>query len=273
MIDALTDSRTVIRVIGVLIAYHTFLTSIEQVHARDRFEIGGIQSWVVSKEHLRSGLVSRYIGFAFRPPRFKYLLVVRLCVSVLFGTLIIYGNISPLLLFVLVLSNVAIVLRHHTGLSGDLDMSTIILVGLLLASVTSTGGVVERGAIIFIASQGILSYSLGGFTKLSAPQWRDGSALTGIFATETWGHEHAYRLLERVPGLSRVMAWGIIAFECLFPAVLLVEPNLAAVILATGVVFHLCTAVFMRLNGFLIAFPATYPAVYYANHLVDVNLL
>ncbi len=64
-------------------------------------------------------------------------------------------------------------------------------------------------------------------------------------------------------------SWAVIAFESSFVAVLFVDAQIALLILAGGLVFHFCNAVFMGLNGFLLSFAASYPSVYYTNHIVN----
>jgi hypothetical protein len=57
------------------------------------------------------------------------------------------------------------------------------------------------------------------------------------------------------------MCWGVIAFECGSPSLVLGGTSGALLLTAVGLSFHLGTAVVMGLNTFVWAFGACYPAV------------
>jgi hypothetical protein len=144
---------------------------------------------------------------------------------------------------------------------------------LIIAVTVPTGSLSESIALLFIAVQTTLSYFVAGISKLVSREWRNGTAIVGIFATEAYGHDWIFRLLERIPSLKLPGAWAVILFETLFPIALLPNDWLLVGMLAITITFHVFNAIFMGLNNFLVAFPATYPAIIYANYYVRELLL
>jgi len=131
------------------------------------------------------------------------------------------------------------------------------------------GSAVARDlALWFLAAQACLSYLTAGVAKLASPIWRSGAALPGIFGTDIYGHAWVRNLLARYPVLVKTGSWSMISFECVFPLALVGVPALTVTLIVAGATFHVATAVFMRLNTFLWAFIATYPAVLYCSGVV-----
>ncbi|MER5465486.1 hypothetical protein ABT010_33315 [Streptomyces sp. NPDC002668] len=110
-----------------------------------------------------------------------------------------------------------------------------------------------------------MAYAASGAIKLMSPVWRDGSAITGIFRTRTYGGEGLYRLLNLHPAIPRIVAWSVVLGELTFPLVLVAPKPVARGILGMGVLFHLSIGRFMGLNRFFWAFTATCPAVAYVS--------
>jgi hypothetical protein len=115
----------------------------------------------------------------------------------------------------------------------------------------------------FLAAEVALAYFTAGTAKIISRTWRSGDALPGIFATTVYGDEWVGRLLAGKQRLGLVLGWSVITLECTFPLALLGIMPLTYVLLSLGAGFHVGAAVFMRLNTFLWAFLATYPAVLY----------
>ena len=87
--------------------------------------------------------------------------------------------------------------------------------------------------------------------------------MPGIAATEIYGDALASRVLAAHASTATALGWSVIALETAFPLALLGTP-LTAMLLAGGLAFHVGGAVFMRLNTFLWAFVATYPAILFS---------
>jgi hypothetical protein len=178
------------------------------------------------------------------------------------------GALISALLFYIFISDIIIFMRHPKGLSGDFHISIVTSGGLAVATIATAGSLLQVGALLFIALQGVLGYGLAGVHKFLSPEWRNGSAITDILSTYTWGHGGLYQVMKGTPTFAFSCAWLVILFESLFPLVLVVPQEFLTIFFIGGVIFHLSVGVFMRLNGFLIAFPATYPAMLFANDVI-----
>lgn len=269
MIDDGFTLHAAIRVMVFLVGVQVLISSLEQLYTRDRFADDGLLNWEVSKRFVRtSGLLAPFAERLLGPPRFRLLLIARLALAITISVTALFGRVSWVLLLLLFATHLGIVYRQMAGLSGAFQMQLVLVPGLILAALFPDGSLVQTAAILFIAAQSVLSYLIAGASKLVSSDWQTGSAIAGVFSTEVWGDERIYHLLQRYPYLNVVGAWLVIAFECLFPIVLFVDPQWTVVVFAAGILFHGFNAVFMGLNKFVIAFPATYPAVYYANQVV-----
>ncbi|WP_137288981.1 hypothetical protein [Natronorubrum halophilum] len=269
MIDGGFTLDVAIRVMTFLVGVQVIVSSLEHLYTWDRFADDGLLNWEVSKRFIRTGgPLAPAAERILRPPRFRLLVIARLLIAITISVMALFGRVSWVLLLLLLTTHFGIVYRQMAGLSGAFQMQLVVVPGLLLATLFPDGSFVQTAAVLFIAAQAVLSYLIAGVSKPISPDWQTGSAILGVFSTEVWGDERLYRLLQRFPQLNWVGAWLVIAFECLFPIVLFVDPQWAVVVFTTGILFHGFNAVFMGLNKFVIAFPATYPAVYYANQVV-----
>lgn len=162
--------------------------------------------------------------------------------------------------------------RCRIGLEGADIMAIVVAAGLLVSLVRFSPGIWTTMGFGFIASQTCLSYFTAGTAKLFSSQWRNGSAVYKIANTETYGSEGVAIFFRGSPLLSFAASWTIILFEITFPLALVVPSGVALAIIFAGIVFHAVNAALMGLNGFLWAFVATYPAVWYCHLLLGTFL-
>ena len=89
--------------------------------------------------------------------------------------------------------NLLLHVRNTYGLDGSDQMQTIVLSALLLYHVApyGAGRVIALG---FIAAQSMLSYFSAGYAKLTSPMWRDGTAISGVLDTLSYGSSRATRV-------------------------------------------------------------------------------
>ncbi|WP_326584639.1 hypothetical protein OG889_40365 [Streptomyces sp. NBC_00481] len=166
-----------------------------------------------------------------------------------------------LLLAVLTAGGVGMNARHHYGNDGSDQMAQVTFTVSLLAKAFPNDSRAREACLRFVAFQACVSYASAGTVKLVSPMWRNGSAVTGIFRTQSYGDATIYELLKRYPALSVALAWTVILGELAFPLVLVAPRPVARGMLAMGTVFHLANGKFMGLNRFIWAFSGTYPAV------------
>jgi len=156
--------------------------------------------------------------------------------------------------------------REPFGRDGADQMQIVIFGSLALAHLHPTP-LIQRSAVWFIALQVILSYFTAGLSKAWSPVWRSGKALPAIISTRIYGNAKIAHYLDRRPQVSQFICMGTIAFETLFPFVLLAPPVIIVGMLFIGMSFHLSIARIMGLNTFFWVFLATYPAILYCCRL------
>jgi len=231
---------------------------------------GGLQSWRVLR--LRFIDAPRILWLAdavLAGRRYSIGLVMGLIAAGVTLVTPVTSGAAIVPLAAIVLSLLMTVIRSPYGLDGADQMLIVIYVTALLASVAGNSRETRSIALVFIASQLLLSYIVAGFAKLRGATWRSGDALRFILATQTYGSPAARRALQRVPLLGKVGSRLIVVAECTVP--LLVLAGNDAVAISTIVVmllFHIATAIVMGLNNFVLAFASAYPALLYVRCLL-----
>ena len=99
----------------------------------------------------------------------------------------------------------------------------------------------------------LLAYAAAAAHKFTGTTWLDGSAMSLVVADPTFN----LGWLSASPGLCSALTYATLAFMTLFPFALWWKPTRRAW-LCIGVVFHLCTAVFMGIPQMGFAFIACY---------------
>jgi hypothetical protein len=150
--------------------------------------------------------------------------------------------------------------RTRFGHDGADQMSVIVFFALAICLAVGSNFAIRIG-LWFVSLQSCLSYATAGFAKARSAGWRDGTYLTGIICTETYGHRLVASYLMKHTGFAKWLARIVVTWECMFPIVLLLPFSAAIVLLATGVVFHIGNSVIMGLNTFNWAFLGAYPAL------------
>jgi hypothetical protein len=203
--------------------------------------------------------LSRELGWlapvlAYRP--FVVLLVVRLAGA---GLLLagVRGGVAPLLWGTSLLVN----LRFRGSTNGGSDMmQMVVLTSLVVAHMGGTSPVVVRAALVYLAAQAVLSYTVAGVVKLVNAPWRTGRALPAFLATPHFGAPRALQRLLANQRTAVALSWAVILFECAFPLALTGSAAAVAFVALAGA-FHLGTIAAFGLNRFLPAWAAAWPAV------------
>ena len=154
-------------------------------------------------------------------------------------------------------------LAHYGRTAAD-DLGNVICVALLLACL---GGRADEACLVFIAGMSLLAHSTAGIAKMPHAGWFDGSFVLAVSSTRSFGLSSLAALMRRLPWLPRLVGWAIVLAESLFPLVVVLPMKWAVAILTIGLLFHCAVAPVMGLNTFVWAFPATYPAILFTNHL------
>lgn len=258
------DSELATSLTTILVSIGIVISSCEYLFIYQRFSDDNILSWRVFKSDspwFLSGFVAEFADYILSYERFKYILTARLICAALLVGLASVGVVPPLLLFVVFAATYLISIRGPYGLDGAHQMYLVITGALFVSSVVPKESIVKDACLWFIALQAVLSYFIAGLYKLISSSWRDGTALVGIFSTSFYGNPFVFSLLSANPTLAKILSWFIIAYECCFPLVLLLDVRVSLFMLVMGGIFHGFNALFMGLNDFVFAWIATYPAV------------
>jgi hypothetical protein len=234
------------------------------LHNTDRLE--AIMPWKVVR--LGPGRVARhqpvrsFLDYFYRKPAMELVASLRFTAGILVIIAPAFSVLSFACLFLLLLIIVADSYRNPMGGEGADQMHMILVVSLAIGSFPGSTSTVRVAALLFIAAQSLLSYAASGFAKLISPIWRSGVAISGILSTRDYGIPAVGEYFVRHRSISTMLAWMTIVFECAF-ILAVSSPWVALVFITLGICFHAGVAVIMGLNAFLIAFPATYPALFW----------
>jgi hypothetical protein len=155
--------------------------------------------------------------------------------------------------------------RLRSALAGSDSLRLLIFWVLALKLLGGGTPLATEACAWAIALHACIAYFVSGIYKAVSPVWRSGDAVVGICGTRFFGSPRASVFFKRNHWAPRVAAWATFVPELLFPAALLLGPAVCLAFLAWGAAFHLGVMLVMRLNGFVWAFVATYPAIYYVS--------
>jgi hypothetical protein len=244
-----------------LSAVSTLIASLELLARPQLYSDANLMSWRVSQLRSRwllRGAVGRVFARTLTYRMFRALLMIRAIGS---ASLILGaggGRGARTVKTTMALSVFPMTLRSPYGWDGADQMSAI--TSHVLAA-RAWRPEIEPDVQRFFALQLCLCYLASGVAKASSPEWRSGSALTGIASTEMYGDEAFHRWLQASRLRPLIIARGVIAAECAFPLVLAAPGRLRQAILVTGVLSHALLARIMGLNTFFWSFVSVYPAL------------
>ena len=264
------DSQIALSLVERLSSIGIVVASAESLSCPDSMRDSGLCSWRVhrlaNKWFISPGFQGT-VGWLLDYPRVFWLISLRLlCGCVLLAGLSPGDATRGAMDALIVLTSFLITVRSTYGRDGADQMLFLTFIALGVAH-TFGNPAARHLALWFLAAQACLSYFTAGTAKLVSPIWRGGAALPGIFGTDIYGHLWLRTVLARYTALAKIGCWSTILLETAFPLALLGSRPLTATLVCTGVAFHVGAAVFMRLNTFLWAFIATYPAVLYCSRI------
>lgn len=261
-----SDLDRTIKLVERLASVTVCLSSLEVLTRPRLLSDEGLASWPVSRKQSAwksNGPLARVLDVVFSYPNILASIVFRLLAALTLILAPLNRKQRGILVTGLAVSSVGLSVRSRYSQDGSDTMSTTIFVPMALEKAFSQDSKVREACVWFVALQSCLSYLASGVAKAVSPQWRNGSALSGIFRTSSYGDRRVYKLLEKRPGLAKWVSRFGVAWESLFPLVLVVPAPLRKLMLLGGVGFHAANAAFMGLSRFFWAFVATYPALSY----------
>jgi len=204
----------------------------------------------------------------FDLPGLRALLISRLALIAALLIVPIASSVFSVIVWSLVVQNLAFTWRRVMGDDGSDQMSAVILVTAAICVGPQSSPLLLKLGLWYLTAQCCLAYTAAGLAKLVSPIWRGGQAVPAILSTQSYGLPAIARFLKSRRRLSLILTWVVIIAESAFLLVLVIPWPWNLVFLIWGVAFHLSTAMIMGLNSFLWTFLATYPAVIYtATHL------
>jgi hypothetical protein len=259
------DPNVYVLAVAVIATLGASISTLEWINNRQQLKDDGLYSWqVLGSRNITVGSrpLARILNrlLAFRP--FVAVLCLRLVFLLSLPVALWFGHRSTIILAAIIIITFLLNLRSPLGMDGSDQMTTQVFGALFLGQLAGTPLAI-KASLWFIAGQTSLSYFTSGLAKVLSPFWRDGKVVFDIFNTRTYGYEPMARLLFHQPKMTRVLSWGAVTMETIFPLALVASFPGCLVFVAWGVAFHLMNAVVMGLNSFFWSFVATYPAVIY----------
>jgi len=263
------DYKGVRQITTLIFCVGTVITSCEYLVIRKEFGDRGRYSWKILSsrpEYLNSYLFRRLrLLFGYSGCVAIHISNIACCILLPLQS---NQTIKALLISAVATGFLIMSFRNIVGNDGADQMSRVICLALCVAY-WSEDPFVSKAALVFIASQAIMSYTVAGIAKLSSKKWRSGLAVFEITNTETYGDGVVAAFLADAPrALNQVLCWNVILVESLFWIVIIVPAPLCAWFLIGVCGFHLYNAAVMGLNNFVWAFCATFPSIIFLNQLV-----
>ena len=173
----------------------------------------------------------------------RWLFVTRLLLAAL-----LLAGIQPAAVEGMLLAVGVVLLRRYSGPhNGGSDRMTLLLLTCLFLARVLPGERWPEVAVGYLAVQLVLSYTISGWVKLMNPDWRSGQALKDILEFSNYPVSESLRRWADAPRLLRILSWGSMMFEVLFPLSLLSATSLT-IALALAALFHLANACLFGLN-------------------------
>lgn len=265
MTDLFATPAAALAGVSRLVAIAVALQTVELLLVRRVAADDGVWRWAT---------VRRELAVFPRPVRWlldavlAYRGLIALLVARLAAAIALLAVVHVALVSLLLITTVLLALRWRGSVNGGSDfMTLVVLTALTAATAVPDQPLVTAGALLYIALQACNSYVVAGVVKLRSRAWRDGTALPAFLAGAVHDPGRLLALFTRAPALARVAGWAVIALELSFPLALL-DPRACAALVAVALAFHAGNVYAFGLHRFLWAWAATYPALFYASHVI-----
>ncbi|WP_051857752.1 hypothetical protein [Streptomyces cellulosae] len=259
------SAPTALHLVEALAASGVVISCLEQLARPQALKDSFLAGWPVlrlSHPRYAAGLAGTVLTPVASYPGILWLITARASAAACLIPAPLHGLPHAALLAVVVATTLAMTARRTYGGEGSDQLVKIIFCTLLLAAARPTPTTMQL-ALWFLAAQAALAYFSAGIHKATSRTWWDGSALTGVLTTRTFGNQRLAAWLTTHPTTARWLSRSVGPAETLFPLVLVAPPTWLPVFLALGAGFHLSCAIVMGLDCFLWAFTALYPAIAY----------
>jgi hypothetical protein len=264
----------IVDLIQTIASIAVVIDAIEIIIERHQYSSRGIFNFEVlrtDKTWMLNKRLNPIFRILFDYPNFIFLISIQLVTAVLIVSHI-FTNLSVYFVLIILSIHLLTHIRNRYGMNGSDQLQVIIFASLLIFYLNPDDILVQKFSIYFIGFQSLLSYFMAGLAKLVSPTWRDGNAISGIMNTESFGNRLIAKILIDKPLLSKLICWGVIIFESIFPIFIFGGIYTTYIFIIMGILFHLLLAILMRFNSFLWSFIATYPALlFFASEFQNIK--
>ena len=258
-------AREVLLFVTMISAVSVVVTSLEAISNRTLFKDKGLLSWRIQRIRFRNSLVRSFGDVVLNDRAVPILFAIR----GLGGGILILSVITQALLSVSVCAVVAVavttdLLSLRDGYGGDgADQMMLLTFSAAAVALLRNTELVVYAALAFISLQALLSYVTAAIAKLFSDRWGTGRALVGIMSTHAYGWPTLHRFLMNHQPTARMAEWSVVVFQLLLPIGVIAGGHYLLAALLGGAIFHVMTAIVMRLHSFTWAFVAAYPAIFW----------
>jgi len=256
-----------LRLILSILSLSLIISSAESFAGVKIYKTSGWLSWhrlKYDRPVFRHPLVAPFLNWLFPHPKVLILITSRLICSVwLLVAVVANWNYAGLIIS-LTLINILFSLRNAFSNNGADQLTNVILIAAVVASIGAANETIVVYSLFFIALQTSIAYFTSGINKVNR-NWLNGVYLKDVLSTAMFGNPMVLRKFRKMKhafwSCSLLMIFGelLLAFCMFFPSTACVY------ILAGGFVFHLTVAYIMGFNTFLFTFLSTYPAIYFVS--------
>jgi hypothetical protein len=264
-----------LRAVDFILAIGAVVFSMEFFAIRDSLCDEGMLSWRVHRLSLPR-ITLRIIAGCGLDHLFAYrfviiLLATRVLAAITFILLNGVGWSGVVPLSILAATALMFTLRNPQGNDGSDQMATIILVASTLSRLVGTTFSV-RACLVFIAAEASLAYGTSGLLKIVMKEWRDGTFVTEILKTSSYGNRRLLEVFKNRRGIAIFAGWAVCMGDCSLSSAALLPPEFCLSLLAFGVALHFGIATVLGLNTFVWSFVATFPAILWCSvHLYSTT--
>lgn len=243
-----------------IIAAGVVVSSLELLTRSRMYQDDGILSWSVAKTRNRwkTGKLQAVWELLFQCTGMRVILSARVTAACALASPTRSLTIRRLAGAYLAASGYMIALRAPYGGDGAEQMSILAMASIAAARIMPGG---TRPALVFIASQSLLSYAVAGVAKIMSPMWMEGTAVRDVFRTRMFGAKSVFEMLKDRPRLCLLLSRSTAILELLAPLMLVLPKSAQQAYLVGLGLFHVGTAGVMGLNRFPLAFVGTYPTI------------
>jgi hypothetical protein len=253
------------RLLEILLGLSLLVQTIEYLRLMPLTQSGSVWDWEFQRLDIPLSMkrVHRFLAYCYREPQFKAILCLRLLLAL---SLIFFG-VNLYSAWILLLSNLLLLIRWRGAFNGGSDFMTLVLTcALTLGQTWSIWGGQAMGwvaALWYVSIHSITSYFMSGWVKLLNKSWRSGLCMPVFLDSGVFGPLSARSVLAQKP-VAILCSWSFILWEACMPAAL-ISPKLAWCFCACAVVFHFLVFWFFGLNRFFWAWLASLPAILYCS--------